>query len=433
MGACFLKSDIRLQIIIVLFTVSTLFVFTACGSDSQTSVESGSSSTVLTSPPEFPEAVDSNLAEVKPTEVPEELKVIWEAWQLLVSDYVDQDKLDPEAVSESAIRGMLSVLQDPQTSYVPPETMSGGYQDMLHGEFEGIGAHVSQNLSGKILIVAPIEGSPAEQAGLKPGDIIMAADGDSMEGLSLLGAVTMIRGPKGTIVTLLIKRLGVVDPFEVQVTRGLIPLTSVYLRSKPEDRYAHIRISQFYPNTVDALRETIMSVTDNGAKGLILDIRDNPGGTLSSVVDVASQFLEDGLVLYVVTGDGKKTDWEVRGGGIAKEIPLVVLVNEFSASSSEVLAGALQDHKRAEIIGTTSYGKGSVNWLRNLSNGGGLYITIARWFTPLGRMIHEQGIEPDIKIDLRDDRETDVKQLQCAIQTLDEITGMAVAKDVCSS
>ena len=430
--------------LVAIFAISAALVLMTCGGDSQAAPDQGSSATApslekapssagLTSPPDFPEAIDSDLADAAPAEVPEELKVIWEAWQLLISDYVDRNKLDPEAVAEAAIRGMITVLQDPQTSYVTPETMSGSLQDMFHGKFEGIGAHLSQNLAGKILIVAPIEGSPAEHAGLKPGDVILEADGETLEGLSLLDSVALIRGPTGTTLTLLIKRIGVIDPFEVQVTRGVIPLTSVYLRSEPEDRYAHIRISQFYPNTVDALQETISKVVKNGAKGLILDIRDNPGGTLSSVVDVASQFLDDGLVLYVVRGNGEKTDWEVRRGGMAKKIPLVVLVNEFSASSSEVLAGALQDHDRARVIGTTSYGKGSVNWLRNLSNGGGLYITIARWFTPLGRMIHEQGIEPDIKVDLRDSRDSDVKQLQCAIQTLDEMTGVAVVEDVCSS
>ena len=272
--------------------------------------------------------------------------------------------------------------------------------------------------------MSPIPGGPAEAAGIRPGDIILEVDGESIEGLSLLEAVSKIRGPKGSIVALLVKHLGALDPVLLSIKRGVIPLVSVISRSQPGDRFAHIRITNFYPNTSDALRETILKAVEDGAQGIILDVRDNDGGTLDSVVDIASLFLdvEDDLVLYVEKGDGTRTNWRVRDMGIAKGIPMVVLVNERSASSSEVLAGALQDHDRATVVGTTTFGKGSVNILRTLSNGGGLYITIAHWYTPLGRLIQGEGLTPDIEVVERDPREADVQQLRRAFEELEQKT-----------
>ena len=373
--------------------------------------------------PGFPEVEPVTKSYDPPPDVPEELKVIWEAWNLLTQDYVDKEMLDPEKFTEQAIRGMLTVLEDPQTSYIGPDVMSSSFQDMFHGDFEGIGAHVQINRAGKIVIVSPISGSPAEAAGIRPGDIILAVDGESLEGVGLLAAVSKIRGPKGTPVTLLVQHLGAIDPVKITITRGVILLPSVLLRSEPGSKFPHIRITEFFPNTVGRLRETISEVIDDGAEGLILDVRNNPGGTLEAVVDVASEFLDDGLVLSVVRGNGRRTDWKVRKGGVALDIPMVLLVNEGSGSSSEVLAGALQDHERATIIGTTTFGKGSVNILRDLSNGGGLYITIALWYTPLGRIINHEGVTPDIEVVDRDAEQADVKQLKRAIEELERTTG----------
>ena len=272
-----------------------------------------------------------------------------------------------------------------------------------------------------LVIVKPIPGGPAEAAGIRPGDIIIEADGESLEGMSLLEAVSKVRGPKGSTVELLIKHLGALDPVLIAVVRDKIPLVSVRLRSQPEDRFAHIRIEQFYPTTPDDLRETVLQAVEAGAEGIILDVRNNDGGTLDSVVGIASLFLkpENDLVLYVEKGDGTRQNWPVRDGmQIATDVPMVMLINERSASSSEVLAGALQDHGRATIIGEQSFGKGSVNILRPLSNGGGLYITIAHWHTPLGRLIHGEGITPDIEVTHRDVQEQDVQQLRRAIEEL---------------
>ena len=371
--------------------------------------------------PTLPEVIPSDKPVVRPDAVPADLGVVWEAWSYLRQDYVDPSELNGEDFSERAIRGMLTVLGDPQTAYLSPEIVQASFQDVFRGNFEGIGAHVNMNRDGQLVIVKPILGGPAEAAGIKPGDIILEADGESLEGMSLLEAVSKVRGPKGSTVELLVKHLGALDPVLIPVVRDEIPLVSVRLRSQPDDRFAHVRIEQFYPTTPDDLRETILQAVDAGAEGIILDVRDNDGGTLDSVVRIASLFLkpEDDLVLYVEKGDGMRQDWRVREGmQIATEVPMVMLINERSASSSEVLAGALQDHGRATIIGETSFGKGSVNILRPLSNGGGLYITIAHWHTPTGRIIHGLGITPDIEVTHRDAQEQDVQQLRRAIEEL---------------
>jgi carboxyl-terminal processing protease len=380
--------------------------------------------------PTLPEVVPSDKPVVRPDAVPADLGVVWEAWSYLRQDYVDPSELNGEDFSERAIRGMLTVLGDPQTAYLSPEIMTGSFSDVFRGNFEGIGAHVNMNRDGQLVIQSPIPGGPAEAAGIKPGDIILEVDGESLEGLSLLEAVSKVRGPKGSTVELLVKHLGALDPVLIPVVRDKIPLVSVRLRSRPEDRFAHVRIEQFYPTTPDDLRETILEVIEAGTEGIILDVRNNDGGTLASVVGIASLFLkpEDDLVLYVEKGDGTRQDWRVRDGDgmqIATDVPMVMLINERSASSSEVLAGALQDHGRATIIGEQSFGKGSVNILRPLSNGGGLYITIAHWHTPTGRLIHGEGITPDIEVTHRDAQEQDIQQLRRAIEELTRIVDEA--------
>lgn len=355
-----------------------------------------------------------------PDELPEDLKSIWEAWVLLNKEYVDKDKLDHNVFTEAAIRGMVSVLEDSGTYYLPPRVASTVRED-IKGKFEGIGAHVNMNRAGKLLIVAPISGSPAEEAGIRAGDIVLEVDGESLAGLSLMEAVSKIRGPRGSLVTLLVLHLGALDPVEITVKRGVIPLTSVLLRSQPGDRFAHIRITDFYANTTDQLKSMLNKVFAAGSEGIILDIRTNPGGMLDTTVAVASQFLEDGLVLYSLDGNGDRINYEVREGGIAKDIPMVVLVNEFTASAPEIVAGAIQDHKRAKIIGTKSFGKGSVNIPRQLSNGGALSITIRHWYTPLGRRIEGEGLTPDIVITHRDREQADILQLKRAKEELEKI------------
>ena len=379
---------------LIIFAASLLLA--ACGSDAPV---------VNTPPPQvvttddgttdllgFPEAVPLEQPLEAPSGIPEELATVWEVWALLTSEHVDRSQMDPDVFAEAAIGGLISALGDPHTSYVNPEAFEIENED-LHGRFEGIGANVSMRRDGKLQIVAPLKDSPAEAAGLRPGDVILEVDGESILGLSLLEAVGKIRGPRGSEVRLLILHLGAIDPIVVLIKRDVIPLVSVLLRSELGDRIAHIRLTSFFTDTAEKLSETLNNARNAGAEALILDVRDNPGGLLSSVVDVVSQFLDDGLVLFEVDGSNRRTDWKVRNGGTATDIPMVVLANEFSASASEILAGAFQDHERATIIGATTFGKGSVNILRRLDNGGGLYITFAKWFTPSGRphRVHRSG------------------------------------------
>lgn len=360
-----------------------------------------------------------------PSEVPEELKAIWDVWAILTREHVDRSDLDPEAFTEAAIRGMLDALGDPHTNYVRPEAFKIESSD-LQGKFEGIGANVSMRLDGKLQIVAPIKGSPAEAAGLRPADVILEVDGVSIVGLSLLEAVARIRGPRGSTVDLLVLHLGSLDPEHIFVVRDVIPLESVLLRSEPGDRIAHIRITSFYADTAQNLAASVREARDGGAEALILDVRDNPGGLLQSVVDVTSQFLDEGLVLYEVDGEGSRTNWNVRDTGETIDMPMVVLTNEFSASASEILAGALQDYGRATVVGATTFGKGSVNVLRRLSNDGGLYVTFARWFTPLGRPIEGEGVIPDIEVAARERQQAEAMQLEKAIDILE--SQLAAAK-----
>lgn len=379
--------------------------------------------------PEVPQVIPPEVPLEAPDGVPEELETVWEVWALLAREHVDRSDFDTEVFTEAAIRGMIQALGDPHTNYIPPQAFSIENEDIL-GRFEGIGANVSMTADRKLVVVAPISGSPAETAGVRPGDVIIEVDGESILGLSLLEAVNKIRGPKGSKVTLLIQHIGDLDPVVIVVERGVIPLESVVLRSEPGERIAHIRLTNFFTDTAEKLDDTINEAVDAGAEGVIIDVRDNPGGLLNSVVDIVSLFIDDGLVLYEMDGNGRRTNWEDRkNGGVVEEIPMVILANGFSASASEILVGAVQDHDRGTVIGTTTFGKGSVNILRKLGNGGGLFLTFARWFTPDGRLIQGIGLEPDIEITDSDARTEDTMQLEKAIEVLEaEISASASSK-----
>ena len=360
-----------------------------------------------------------------PNDIPEGLEAVWETFAAIAREYVDRDTIDPEVLARGAIRGMLNALDDPYTAYVTPE----GYKRQLEsfqGNFEGIGAQIDNTPDGRhIIVVAPIPDTPAERAGIKSGDIIIAVDGEDTEGWSVIDAVNRIRGEGGTPVELTIQRLGELDPIVVTIIRGTIPTASVFTRDlhdgdgNPEDPpYSVIRITQFTERTAEELREAIKEVKAANSEGIILDVRSNPGGLLEATVDVASEFLDGGLVTYEINGRGVRRDWPARSGGSALDMPLVLLVNEFSASGSEVLAAALQDRGRAAVLGTKTFGKGSVNILRDLKeDDGGIYLTIARWYTPNGDLIEGDGVQPDVTIELPFDSEVDL-QLEAAIEQL---------------
>jgi carboxyl-terminal processing protease len=349
-------------------------------------------------------------------DLPPEFDRVAEVWALLEAEHIDGDQLDATALSEGAIRGMLQSLDDPYASYLDPQQFEVESQD-FKGFFEGIGAQVGMR-EGRLTIIAPMPDTPAEEAGIEPGDVILEINGESTANITLLEAVSKIRGEKGTSVELLVLHLDENDPVPIVVERGVIQLDSVRF-TMLDNGIGHLRIFNFADNTNEEVKKALEEFEEAQGVGLVLDLRNNPGGLLRSVVDVASQFLDDGLVLYEIDAQGKRTDWEVKSSGERRGVPMVVLINQFSASASEVLSGALRDHQRATVVGTTSFGKGSVNTLRPLSDGSGVYFSIARWFTPNGTLIEGDGITPDIKVEAMPDATEDV-QLDRALEVLEQ-------------
>ncbi len=340
-----------------------------------------------------------------------------EVWQLLEQQHINRSDLDSDKISEAAIRGILESLDDPYASFLDAEQFSMESQD-VHGSFEGIGAHVGI-LDEKITIIAPMPDSPAEKAGIRSGDIILGINGDSTADTTLLEAVSKIRGEKGTTVDLLILHANEPIPVTITVRRGVIQIDSVTFQLMPND-IGYIHISNFTESTKSEVEGALREFEEETTSGaLILDLRNNPGGLLNSVVDVTSLFIDDGLVLYEIDGSGARKDWPVRNNRRKQDYPMVVLINQFSASASEVLCGALMDHERATIIGTKSFGKGSVNILRSLSDGSGIYFTVAHWFTPKGTLIEGAGIEPDVVVDISPDTLNDI-QIEKALEILNQ-------------
>ncbi len=328
------------------------------------------------------------------TGLPEEFDVLPEIWELLSEDYVNKEALDPEELSKGAIEGLLEALGDPYTSYI--EYYEVEVSD-LEGSFEGIGAVITME-DGELTVVAPIAGGPAEQQGVRAGDKILEVDGVPTSGMSLMEAVLMVRGPEGTTVTLLILHQGETTPVEIEIVREVIELDTVYLDMLPGN-IAHLQITYFSEPTPDEFTAALNNALQNEAWGIILDLRGNPGGYVHVVVDVAGEFLDGGIVLYEADAAGDVIkEWPASSGGRATDLPLVVLVDGGSASGSEVLAGALQARGRATLIGTTTYGKGSVNIFRVLSDGSALYVTTARWLTPDHYLIEGVGLTPDFEV-----------------------------------
>ncbi len=321
-----------------------------------------------------------------------------QAWALIQQDYVDKSKIDNSKMSGAAIKAMLETLNDPYTAYMDPETYRLSLSSM-EGKFDGIGATVSgENKTAKVVSVYP--DSPAEKAGVKAGDIILAVDGRSTEGMSLTEVIVRIRGPRGSSVKLTIQREGEATPVEITIIRAEIKIITV--KSEMKDNISVIAISGFSATTDDELVPVLAALPQQKATGIVIDLRDNPGGLLQTVVDVASHFLKPGdLVVDVVDNKGEHSSSKAGRSSITTDLPAVVLVGNHSASGSEVLAGALKDYKRATIAGGKTYGKGSVNTLRQLNDGSGIYITIARWLTPKGQMIEGKGIEPDVALELK--------------------------------
>ncbi|MHB8857691.1 MAG: S41 family peptidase [Bellilinea sp.] len=344
-------------------------------------------------------------------------KPFWQAWDLVHKQYVDQP-VDDTTLMRGAISGMLSSLGDPNTAYMDPIQ----YQQAnapLEGSYEGIGAWV--DTSGEFLtIISPMAGSPAEAAGLKSGDMITAVDGTSVVGTDPTLVLRSVLGPAGSTVVLTIQREGEENPFDVSIVREeiVIPLVTSKML---DNNIAYLQIIQFGDKTEKDVRDALRELLKNNPRGLILDLRNDPGGFLDTAIAVVSQFIPDGVVMYEDHGNGERVTFTARSGGLATEIPLVVLVNEGSASASEITAGAIQDRNRGKLVGTTTYGKGTVqSWSTLVDNQGAIKVTIAHWLTPNERRIHGIGLTPDVEVQLT---EEDIKanldpQLDKAVEIL---------------
>ena len=342
----------------------------------------------------------------------------WEAWDIVHEYYVDQP-VDDNSLMEGAIRGMLESLGDQHTRYSDAESFKEESDYISGEEYEGIGAWV--DITGDyVQITSPMKGSPAEKAGLRARDLVIAIDGEDMTGVDTEIALDRILGPKDSTVVLTIQR-GDQDPFDVTIVRSAV-VTPMVIFEMRDDGLAYIQLTQFGDLTVEELKEALDELLPQNPTGMILDLRNNGGGYVDSCVSVASEFLPKGsLVLIEQMGDGTESDYNTDSKpGIPAELPIVVLGNEGTASASEILIGALQYYERATFVGVQTYGKGSMQIQPQLSNDGAVSVTIARWLTPAGELIHKVGITPDVVVEITDeDYEADRDpQLDMAVELL---------------
>ncbi|MDD4995654.1 MAG: S41 family peptidase [Patescibacteria group bacterium] len=328
-----------------------------------------------------------------------DFRMFWQVWNMV------KDKYYKQPVSETrlfygALEGMVAALDNPYTVFFTPENAENFTKD-LEGKFEGIGAEIGIR-HDQLTVISPLPDSPAERAGLKIGDNILAIDALDTTGMSVEKAVSLIRGPAGTDVVLLIWREGAEEPFETRITRGAIDMVSVRWKMLP-DGIAYIELMSFAEDTVDLFNRAVGDVTGAGAKGVILDLRGNSGGYLESAVDVASHWIGTQIITIERDSKGVETPFYGNNQGALADIPTVILMNQGTASGSEILAGALKDYGKATLVGKQSFGKGSVQEMENLKDGSAVKITVAEWLTPNHESFDEQGIVPDHEVELTDE------------------------------
>jgi carboxyl-terminal processing protease len=333
-----------------------------------------------------------------------------QAWQVLSRQYVQPEKVDPAVTTQGAIQGMVQSLKDPYSYYLTPADYKLTQGDMA-SSFGGIGASISLNKDKEPVIVTVLPNTPAEKAGLKSNDIILAVDKKTIQDLTTDQVVMQIRGAIGTTVTLTILHENETAPVDISIVRAEINPNSVY--SHMEGDIAYIQITNFYSKTNDEFQTVLGSLDLKLTKGIILDLRNNPGGYVNVVVEIASHFIKEGVIITTRDNQGNTQSTSAVPNGTFTDLPMVVLVNQYSASGSEVLSGALQDYDRATIAGTVTFGKGSYDSFFQLADGSAIYLTIGRWLTPKGREIEGKGITPDITL-----TETGDSEIQWAVDYL---------------
>lgn len=364
-----------------------------------------------------------------------DFSVFWNVWNRLESNYYDKTKLDPVKMLNGAIEGLTASLGDPYTLFLPP-TQNTSFKDGLAGQFSGIGAELGTR-NKQIIVIAPLVGSPAEKAGIKAGDLILKVNGETTADWTLPAAVEKIRGPKGTSVVLTISHKDSEKPLDVKILRDIITVKSVSgwvkdikdidgikVSKDQKGKIVYVRLSQFGDSTNNDWTSVINEInlkiqTDKSIKGLILDLRNNPGGYLTDAVFISSEFLKEKTpVVLQENAQGVRTTLSVARKGLLYDIPSIVLINKGSASASEIVAGALRDNKRAILVGERSFGKGTIQQAEDLGNGAGLHITIAKWLTPNGVWINGSGLKPDIEVKLDEKDTSHDLQLEKAVLEL---------------
>jgi carboxyl-terminal processing protease len=334
-----------------------------------------------------------------------DFSIFWTAWDLLHSKYVDKSKLDTQNLIFGAIEGMVKAVGDPYTTFLRPKE-SKEFTEQISGSFSGIGIEIGLR-DDVLTVIAPIKNTPAARAGILAGDKILKINDKTTEGMKLDEAVSLIRGPKGTRVKLTIRREKIKETEEITITRDIIKIPAVEWKLL-DDYIAYVEILTFNKNVDSEFKKAAQEITQSKAKGIVLDLRNDPGGLLDSAIDIASYFLDAGKIVAIEKfGDGREEQFKAKLNGQLKIYPLIVLINKGSASASEILAGALKDNRGVLIIGETSFGKGSVQELADLPQKASLKITIAKWLTPSGKSIDENGIKPDIEVKMT---ENDIKE-----------------------
>lgn len=345
--------------------------------------------------------------------------LFWEVWDRLEENYLNKEEIDPAQMVFGAIQGMVASLDDPYTVFLkPPENKE--VKEDLNGAFEGVGIQLGYK-DDQLAVMAPLKGTPADKAGVKAGDLILKINEEAANELSADEAAQKIRGPKGTKVKLTLLHSGEKESYEVEITREtiIVPSVEVDFLSDNGQTVAHLKLLKFGDRTAEEWEKAVNQILDYQpqVKGIVLDLRNNPGGYLTGSVFIASEFLSSGVIVQQEQANGFKETYSVDRQGKLLAQPLVVLINEGSASASEIVAGSLRDHQRVRIVGTKSFGKGTIQEAEDLPGGAGLHITTARWLLPSGESIDEVGLKPDVEI--KDDPETEAdEQLAKAIEAL---------------
>lgn len=353
-----------------------------------------------------------------------DFKLFWDTWDLVSREYVDKKALDPQKMFYGAIQGMVAAIGDPYTVFLPPDQQKSTKEE-LGGSFEGVGIQLGFSKEKRLVVQTPLDGTPASRAGLKPGDIILKIDDKDATNLSLPEAVSLIRGPKGSSVTLQIFREGEDKPQDFVLVRDTIIVKSAefkLLRSPALKKVAYLKLQRFGERTFTEWSEAVSSALASSPEAVILDVRNNPGGFLDGAVFIASEFIDSGDIVIKENAQGARASFKVNRAGKLTKLELIVLINKGSASAAEIVAGAIQDLKRGKLVGEQSFGKGTIQSSQDLPQGTGIHITTDKWLTPTNRWIHNSGLTPDVKVEDIPDKEGEDKvdeQLNKALELFD--------------